>query len=102
MKKYVEKREGVFPRKSVSKGTIVPKKEDKIPKVIESLGPDFTDNDYVERFKEMYPGDWRRIERRYQQHVELNKPGKSFPMPEPKKYLLNVSGKYLNETRLKK
>lgn len=85
-------------RKRVSKGQIIMKKQEKIPKVIDALEHGFTDSDYIEKFKDMYPKDWANIERRYKQHEEINK-GRSHPMAPPRKYLLNMSKKYLQEAR---
>lgn len=88
-------------RKRVSKGQIIMKKEEKLPKIASVMDVGFTDNEYVEKFKVLYSKYWNNIVKRYNEHERLNKPGKSHPMPEPKKYLLNVSKRYLDEVREK-
>ncbi len=88
-------------RKRVSKGQIIIKKEEKLPKIASIMDVGFTDDEYVETFKKLYSKYWNNIVKRYNEHEKLNKPGKGHPMPEPRKYLLNVSKKYLEEIRQK-
>lgn len=87
-------------RQRVSKGQIIMKKEEKLPKIASIMPAGFTDDDFVEEFKKLYSKYWANIVKRYNEHVRLSK-GKSFPMPEPRKYLLNVSRKYIQEVRNK-
>ncbi|NMA49625.1 MAG: hypothetical protein GX947_07650 [Tissierellia bacterium] len=75
------------------------KAHEKIPKVIEALDQGFTDDEFIEKFQEMFPKEWQNVNRRYNQHERLTKEGKSHPMPEPKKYLLLKSHKYLKQVR---
>lgn len=77
------------------------KKEEKLPKVAALMSVGFTDNDFVEEFIRLYPHYWENIVKRYNEHERLTKPGKSHPMAEPPKYLLNVSRNYINEIRNK-
>ncbi|PEC22774.1 hypothetical protein COM96_06500 [Bacillus cereus] len=64
--------------------------------VIESLKEGYTEDDFVNMFKELYPKDWNKVVKRYEDHKRRTKPGKSFPMPKPQKYILNVSYKFRN------
>lgn len=66
------------------------KKDEKIKEVAATLNEDFTDNEFIERFKELYPKEWGKVVSRYQQHERDTKSGKTHPMPEPNKYLSNV------------
>lgn len=88
-------------RQRVSKGQIIMKKEEKLPKVAAIMPVGFTDNDYVDVFKQVYSKYWDNIVKRYNEHEKLSKPGKGHPMAEPQKYLLNTSRKYLSEIRKK-
>ena len=88
-------------RKRVSKGQIIMKKEDKLPLLAEIMPPEFTNDDYVEAFKNSFPKDWLNINKRYKEHQKLTKPRKKHPMPNQKKYLLVVSQKYINAVRQK-
>jgi hypothetical protein len=64
-------------RQRVSKGSVIPKKEFKIATVLSSLpvGCDF--DSFFSEFKRVYPKDWERVNKRYQEHERLTKPGKS-------------------------
>lgn len=77
-------------RKHSPKGQIVLKKGVKLRAVEATLPPGFSWEDFAAKFQEMYPDDWERIVRRYQAHERRTQPGKGHPMPEPKKYLLNM------------
>jgi hypothetical protein len=82
-------------RKHTPKGQIILKKEEKLRTVAAALPTGFSGQDFVAKFKEMYPKDWNNIVRRYEQHQRLTKPGKGHPMPEPTKYLLNIARNYI-------
>ncbi|MGG0340019.1 hypothetical protein ABEY50_08210 [Priestia megaterium] len=74
---------------------IIIKAEEKFLDVISKLPESYTDDEFVEKFKELYAKDWDKVARRYQNHERQNqnKKKKSHPMPEPKKYVLNISHK---------
>ena len=42
---------------------------------------------FFEEFKKTYPKDWDRVNKRYQEHERLTKPGKSHPMAHPVSYM---------------
>ncbi len=65
-------------------------KDRKIADVVSKLPGGYSDDDFIQKFQEIYPADWQKIEKRYQQHLRDHKPGKTIPMPEPKKYLSNA------------
>jgi hypothetical protein len=81
-------------RKRVSKGQIILKKDEKFADVIEKLPQGYAEDDFIESFINMYPEDWKRINKRYQEHIKLNN-GKPFPMPCPRKYLRESLKAYL-------
>ena len=74
-------------RKKVSKGQIILKKSEKIAKVLDILPEGHTNDAFVDTFIREFPDDWKRVEKRYQEHVELGK-GKPFPMAQPRKYMV--------------
>lgn len=84
-------------RQRVSKGSVIIHKEEKFKKVFEELGEDNTKELFIEKFKEMFPKDWERVVKRYNEHKKLSKPGKPFPMPEPNKYMENAYKTYKNK-----
>ncbi len=70
--------------------SVIVKKEEKIPKVVSLLQAGFTDDQFVDAFIEEFPKEWERIQNVYRDHERRTKPGKSHPMPEPRKYLINA------------
>jgi len=84
-------------RKHSPKGQIVLKKAEKLSAVKAALPGGATAEDFASKFQEMYPQDWDRINGRYKQHEGGTPRGKSHPMPEPKKYLLNMVKHFLKQ-----
>jgi len=80
-------------RERVSKGKIIQKKDEKVINVLLMLQSKVSDENFVEKFKEVYPDDWKRVNKRYNEHERLTKDGKSHPMAHPHQYMLNASKK---------
>ncbi len=78
-------------RARVPKGQVFLKKEEKILRTLQSLEVTHLDEDFLLKFKEMYPDDWQKIVTRHKAHERITPKGKSHPMPEPEKYLLNIA-----------
>ncbi len=70
--------------------TVIAKKDEKISATAATLGENFSPEEFVEKFKELHPKDWERIERNFRKHERDTKPGKSHPMPEPSQYIKNA------------
>jgi hypothetical protein len=70
--------------------SVIVKKEEKIGSVVSSLPVDFTEAQFIEAFIEKYPKEWERVQLVYREHELRTKPGKSHPMPEPRRYLINA------------
>lgn len=77
-------------RQRVSKGQLIIKKEEKFTDIVKKLPQGYSDDEFIDAFKKAYPEDWSKINKRYEEHERLTKPGKSHPMPEPSKYLKNA------------
>ena len=88
-------------RLRVSKGQIIMKKKEKLSKVASIMPIGFTDDDFIEEFKKVYSKYWDNIIKRYNEHEKLTRPGETHPMPEPRKFLLNLSRKYIEDVRKK-
>ncbi|MFZ0773058.1 MAG: hypothetical protein WCA49_08975 [Candidatus Sulfotelmatobacter sp.] len=71
------------------------KKAEKLEAVEADLPPGPSDEDFVAKFQEMYPEDWDNIVRRHREHERQTPRGKTHPMPEPKKYLVNMVKNFL-------
>jgi len=74
-------------RQRVSKGSVIPKKDVKIATVLSSLPDDCDFDSFFTEFKRVYPEAWAGVNRRYQEHERLTKPGKSHPMAHPLSYM---------------
>ena len=69
---------------------VVVKKEEKVANVFSEIGLDATEEEFAEKFKELYPDDWKRIKATYAKEEANTKPGKTHPMPKPEVYLKNM------------
>lgn len=69
---------------------VILKKDEKIQIVINNLENDYSENDFIEKFKELYEDDWNKIVKNYNQHLRKAKSGKPIPMPKPEQYLKNA------------
>jgi len=81
-------------RKHTLKGAVVPAKEKKFNEILLHLPEPFTIDEAEAKFREVFPADWQRIEKRYMTHKHMAKPGKGHPMPPPKKWFSNTFGQY--------
>lgn len=45
--------------------SLIRKKKEKIFTVLDSLGAEITEENFIKRFKEMYPADWKRVQERW-------------------------------------
>ena len=70
--------------------SVFTKKDHKIADVVSSLPREYSEDDFIRKFQEMYRDDWEKIVKRYRQHLRHQKPGKTIPMPNPRKYLSNA------------
>lgn len=78
---------------------VITKKDEKISATANELGGQPDPEAFVEKFKELYPKDWTRIEKHYRDHERKTKPGKSHPMPEPNQYLKNALNVWLKSQK---
>lgn len=78
---------------------VITKKDEKISAVANELGGHPEPEEFIEKFKELYPKDWARIEKSYRDHERRTKPGKSHPMPEPNQYLKNAFNAWLKSQK---
>ena len=52
-----------------------------------SLGSDVSEELFVERFKEEWPDDWKKIVEKFELEEADTPPRKKHPMPEPEVYM---------------
>lgn len=79
--------------------SVILKKDEKISAVVNSLGSSFSTEEFIVKFKELYPKEWSKIEKNYFEHENKTKLGKSHPMPEPTQYLKNALHVWQNKNK---
>lgn len=77
--------------------SVILKKDEKVKIVIEALSANYSVQDFANKFKELFPNDWKKVELAYQKHIRDKNPGKSVPMPNPEQYLKNSLNVYLKK-----
>lgn len=77
---------------------VILKKDEKIGAVVNSLQTGYSFEDFIDRFKELYMSDWKKIEANYFEHIKRTKPGKPVPMPKPEQYLKNALNVWLKKS----
>ena len=78
---------------------LVMKKEEKLQNIVESMKDGYTKDEFVHKFEETYPKDWKKILNSYKEHERKTKEGKTHPMPEPKQYVLNMLNVWLKKNK---
>ncbi len=81
------------------RGQVFLRKDEKLKAVIKTMPQEFSNDDFVAKFQEMYPEDWIKILNRYKAHERATRIGKPFPMAEPKKYLINIAKNYIKQSQ---
>ena len=91
--------EVIVGRQKNPKGKIFSKKDEKLLNTLSQLSKNCTDNELVDKFKELYPSDWGKVVKRYNEHERKTPSGKSHPMPIPYKYIVGIFNKYRSRYR---
>ncbi len=61
------------------RGQVFLRKDEKLKAVIKTMPQEFSNDDFVAKFQEMYPEDWIKILNRYKAHERATRIGKPFP-----------------------
>ena len=69
---------------------VITKKDEKVTLVMEAMIDKDSIQEFKDKFKEMYPEDWNKINKAYIKEERNTKSGKTHPMPHPEKYLENA------------
>ena len=69
---------------------IITKKDEKAERVLDAMQDTSDELEFKNKFKEMYPDDWDKINKTYIIEERKTKPGKNHPMPKPDTYLHNM------------
>lgn len=81
--------------------TVILKKDDKVKTIVDLLPENYTFEDFLEKFKDLYTKDWTKLETTFANHEKKTKPGKKNPMPHPIQYLRNSLNVWLKKNNLK-
>lgn len=79
--------------------TVILKKDDKVKVIVELLPQNYLLEDFLEKFKEVYPKDWKKVQTTFANHEKKTKPGKKNPMPHPTQYLTNSLNIWLKKNK---
>ena len=78
--------------------TVILKKDEKVENVIKHLSEKYSVEEFIIKFQELYPDDYKKIETNYSKHLRKVKPGKINPMPKPEQYLKNALNVWLKKS----
>lgn len=76
--------------------SVILKVDEKVKTVIEDLSGNCTDDNFLARFKEMYPADYERCWKRFRAEEQKTKPGTPHPMQHPDRHVVNALHSYLS------
>ncbi len=82
--------------------SVIFKVDEKVRNVIDALPKEYSNDMFLEAFKNTYPKDYQKCWRVYRKEERMSK-GKPHPMQHPDKYIINALKSYLsrnNKTRL--
>ncbi|EDM34910.1 hypothetical protein PBAL39_00220 [Pedobacter sp. BAL39] len=78
---------------------VLHRKEEKIEAVLSKLPKDYTGEQFVETFIQLYSRDWGKIKANYLKQSQDKEPGTVITMPKPDIYLKNLLSTYLENTQ---
>lgn len=78
---------------------VLHRKEEKIEVVLSKLPKEYTDQQFVEKFIQLYSKDWGKIKANYIKHSQDKEPGTIITMPKPEIYLKQVLKAYLENPK---
>lgn len=79
--------------------SVILKVDEKVETVITALPKDFTEDDFLHKFMEMYPADYEKCMRVYEAEERKTKPGKTHPMQHPDKHIKNALKSYISRKK---
>ena len=78
---------------------VINRKEEKIEVVLSKLPKDYTDQQFVETFIQLYSKDWGKIKSIYLKHAQDKEEGTVVKMPKPELYLKSILENYLSSLK---
>lgn len=68
-------------------GSFINRKKMKIQNVFSKLGEEADEESFIELFKQIYPDDWIKVNKKWLEEEQRTPPGKKHPMQHPDIYM---------------
>lgn len=81
--------------------SVIVKVDEKVKNIITLLPEGFTEKDFLDKFIQTYPADYRKCWNKYTKE-EIKSKGKSHPMQHPDKHIKNALKSYLSRNKNEK
>lgn len=82
--------------------SIIRNVDDKVAEVIKLLPNDYSEENFLVKFKEIYPEDYEKCRKKFLKEERNTKPGKSHPMQHPDHHIKAALRSYLSRKVNKK
>ena len=76
--------------------SVIKNVDEKVEQIISVLPQEYSEEDFVEKFKLMYSADYEKCWKKFKEEEEKTKPGKTHPMQHPDKHVKNALKSYLS------
>lgn len=73
--------------------------DNKVEHILSLLGQFCSEDDFLSKFREIYPEDYEKCWRRYIKEERSTKKGKSHPMQHPDKHIKNALKSYISRKK---
>lgn len=80
--------------------SVISKVDEKVKHVISLLSDAYTEDDFLSKFKIIYPEDYKKCKTKFLKEERRAKPGKSHPMQHPNHHIKAALRSYLSRTKL--
>ena len=80
--------------------SIISKVDEKVKHVISLLSDSYTEEEFLSKFKKIYPDDYKKCMAKFLKEERHTKPGKSHPMQHPDHHIKAALRSYLSRTKL--
>lgn len=80
--------------------SVISKVDEKVKHVISLLSEPYTEDDFLSKFKIIYPKDYTKCMAKFLKEERSTKPGKSHPMQHPNLHIKAALRSYLSRTKL--
>lgn len=79
--------------------SVILKIDEKVKAIIDLLPEGYSENDFYEKFVEVYPKDYEKCRKVFLAEERQTKPGKTHPMQDPEKHIKNALKSYQSRNK---